>query len=195
MVCASVNQDAFRNPPSPLWEPEFWVYLKTQPEPGESPSALKLWPWLHQCLVQEHSWLLFAPFMNTQITAFLSGPLRWDALLLWLIMHQLINSLALVSWINYFKWLLIAHICIISKDKSGSWNSTRKPPRTGGSCKTNYLKFPKASSRLPKYQWYLKQDRILFNLPFRSNPKLIQTNKVGECIEKSLWLTAASKLL
>ena len=58
----------------------------------------------------------------------------------------------------------------------------------GWSCKINYLKFPKASSWLPKYQWYLKQDRILFNLPFISNPKLIQTNKVGECIENSLWL-------
>ena len=116
----SVDQDVLSGPsPSPLWEPELCVYLKTQPEPGVSPLALILWPWLYQYLVQQHSWLLSTPFMNTQITAFLSGPLRRDALLLWLIMYQLINLLALVNGINYFKWLLIVHICIITKDKSG----------------------------------------------------------------------------
>lgn len=85
---------------------------------AEQPSALKLWPRLCQYLVQELSWLLPTLCMSTRITAFLSGPLRRGALLLWLIMHQLINLLALVNWINYFKWLLIANICIITKDKS-----------------------------------------------------------------------------
>lgn len=79
--------------------------------------------------------------------------LKRNALLLWLIMYQLINLLALVNWINYLKWLLIVNICLITKEKILLIELNMKTSQDQGwPCKINYFKFPIVSLWLPKSQ-------------------------------------------